>query len=220
MQKTFFHFTYAAILFLFVQGCDTNKPIDREAVKEEMKSRELKKVSDSEIMEKGKEIGISIAQAAQKELQKNLLNAIQENGVEGAISFCNANALDIVKGLEDSMGVKVFRVSQKYRNPVDEPDSIEALILDAYHYNVENELKLEPSVQEENSETLLFTQPIVINNPLCLNCHGKIGSEITESTYDTINYFYPKDKAVNYELGQLRGMWSIRIPKKEIVNLL
>lgn len=215
-----FPFLYAFTLVIIIHGCNTNQKVDREAVKEEMKARELKKVSDSEIISKGLEIGNMIAEEAQKTLQKNLLAAINEKGVPGALEFCNANALELVKDLEDSMDAEIYRVSNKFRNPKDQPDSLESLILDAYHYNVENGIVLEPSIQEENEQVLLYTKPISINNPLCLQCHGKIGEEITTENYEVISGFYPEDKAHGYELGQLRGMWSIRIPKKTIVNSL
>jgi hypothetical protein len=29
---------------------------------------------------------------------------------------------------------------------------------------------------------------------------------------------YPEDKAIGHKIGDLRGMWSIRIPKKEVVK--
>lgn len=215
-----FPFLYAFIAFLFINGCNTNQKVDRQAVREEMKARELKKISKAEITEKGLELGNAIATQAQQTLQKNLLRAMNEKGVPGAISYCNANALDLVQELEDSLDVKIFRVSSKYRNPVDEPDSLETLILEAYEYNKENDLVLESSIQEESDEILLYTKPISINNPLCLQCHGKIGEELSSENYDVISGYYPEDKAHGYELEQLRGMWSIRIPKKTIVNSL
>lgn len=212
-----FHFFYALIVFLFLHGCNTNQKIDREAIKDEMKNREIKRVTSSEITEKALVMGNSIADAAQKKLQQNLLAAINENGIPGALEFCNANALTLVKDLEDSLGVEIYRVSTKFRNPKDEPDSLEALMLDAYAYNVENEIQLEPSIQEVGEEVLLYTKPIKVGNPLCLQCHGKIGDEILNENYDVISSFYPEDKAHGYALGELRGMWSIRIPKKSVV---
>lgn len=219
-MKNIYAGLYALIVFVLLQACGSNKPVDREAVKEEMKAREIKKVSDSQITEKGIEIGNAIAREAQKTLKTNLLNAIKNDGVTEAISFCNANALKLVQELEDSMNVSIFRVSQKWRNPKDEPDSLEALVLDAYQYNMDNGMDLKPSIQEEGKEVLLYTSPIKINNPLCLQCHGKVGDEVLNETHEKIISLYPNDNATGYTLGQLRGMWSIRIPKKEIVKQL
>ena len=59
---------------------------------------------------------------------------------------------------------------------------------------------------------------ITIPNGLCLNCHGEPGKEINESTLEKINSLYPEDKAIDFKVGDLRGMWSIEMPKKEVVK--
>ena len=216
-MRYFTHFFYALIIFLFVEGCD-NKPVNQEAIKDEMANRELKRIPEGDILQKGMELGDTIAIEAQQLLQKNLLNAIQEGGVAHALQFCNANALDLVKDLEEEGGYQIMRVSDKYRNPMDAPDSLENLILEAYQYNAEEGLPLEASIQSENAEVLLYTKPITIAGGLCLNCHGTIGQELSEANYDSILGYYPEDKAVGYALNDLRGMWVIRIPRKTVVK--
>ena len=45
---------------------------------------------------------------------------------------------------------------------------------------------------------------------MCLTCHGskeQIGGDLYS---DVIEALYPKDKAINFKLGELRGMWSIK----------
>jgi len=51
-----------------------------------------------------------------------------------------------------------------------------------------------------------------------LNCHGEPGKEISEETLQKLNELYPEDKAIGHQIGDLRGMWSIKIPKKEVVK--
>ena len=219
-MRTFQHFQYALLLFSVIQACSPQQSVDREAVKNELASREIKRISQSERMEKGLEMGKQIAAAAQQALQKNLKGAIDKGGMEYALTYCNQHALFLVKELEDSLSVDIMRVSQKFRNPKDEPDSLENLILDAYQYSLDNGLTVEPAIMEDGKEVLLFTQPILISNTLCLTCHGAIGTDISEENYDTILGYYPKDSATGYAMGQLRGMWAIRIPTKTIVNSL
>ncbi len=213
-------FIYALIAFFFIQGCSSNQNIDQKAVQDELATRELKRVTTTQILEKGKEIGMNITEQAQLELQQNLLSAISEGGISYALDYCKTNAMDIVNRAVVDLDVDVYRVSQKFRNPEDEPDSLENLILGAYQYSIENNIDLEPSVQEESDEYVLFTKPIVIGNGLCLNCHGSVGNQIKEEDYDVISSLYPDDNAIDYKLGDLRGMWSIRIPKKTIIQSL
>jgi cytochrome c len=68
-------------------------------------------------------------------------------------------------------------------------------------------------VYELDSAHLLYTKPIVINNALCLNCHGEVGAAVTEETYALIREKYPNDNATGHQMGDLRGMWSITFSK-------
>ncbi|MFT5569054.1 MAG: hypothetical protein ACI9RP_001091 [Cyclobacteriaceae bacterium] len=210
----------ALITYLFLMGCANDKPVDRKAVLEEMANRELKRVSQSEIIEEAKKIGDKIAQAAQEKLQENLLQSISDSGIRGAMRFCTDNASEILTSLDFSKDIQVMRVSQKFRNPENEPDSLELLILEAYEYSAENGIALESTVQPEGREVLMYTKPITISNGLCLQCHGTIGGEINEEDYAVIEATYPEDRAVSYQLNDLRGMWVIRIPKREVIRAL
>ncbi|XOV92676.1 MAG: DUF3365 domain-containing protein [Bacteroidota bacterium] len=214
--KTLYSCLAIAVYFF---GCTPDKPQDTSAVKEEMKSRELVRVTDGELMARGNELGIEIVKVSQGTLQKALLQAIEKDGLVGAVGYCNANAYDIVKNLEDSLNVKIKRVSQKPRNPLDKPDSVESAILEAYAYdfsptNAVNQL------MELDEDNLIFTQPIAIANGLCLNCHGAAGEQVHDEVLAAIQSKYPEDKALGYSLGELRGMWSVKIPKKTVVNSL
>lgn len=40
--------------------------------------------------------------------------------------------------------------------------------------------------------------------PLCLNCHG---STIDPELYSVIQKKYPKDKAIDYKVGEIRGFF-------------
>jgi hypothetical protein len=57
-----------------------------------------------------------------------------------------------------------------------------------------------------------FYAPIVIANPLCLQCHGTPEKDIAPATLEAIQKHYPKDQATGYQLGDLRGLWSVTFP--------
>jgi cytochrome c551/c552 len=46
--------------------------------------------------------------------------------------------------------------------------------------------------------------------PTCIKCHGG-KTDITESTQKMIAQKYPNDKAIGYQMGDLRGMWKIKL---------
>lgn len=208
------------LLSLFILlSCGPQERVSREAFEEANRSMEVKRITEVEIIEKAMVWGDSITLEAQNNLLSSLQKAISENEFSGAIEFCHENALPILKNLDSMYSIQVRRVSSKPRNPGDFPDKDEFPLLDAYEYNAENMIKSDPSIQKiQNGEVLLYTKPILISNGMCLNCHGEPGKEINTQTLKKLTELYPQDSAKGYKIGDLRGMWSVRIPKKEVVK--
>lgn len=200
---------------LSLHSCSPKKPIDRTAYNEELQQRGVKRLTKAEIIAKGEEIGKSAISLAATNLQKHLKNAITTEGIAGAIKYCNLNATGLVKNLEDSLGVEITRVTDKPRNPMDSLSAKDKEIWEAYVYANETE---QAQIQELDENTLIMTKPIAITNGLCLNCHGAPGGTITQANYDSISQLYPADKAINYQIGDLRGMWRVLIPIKTIAE--
>ncbi len=195
----------------------SGKKVDKSTYEEELKSREIKKVSEADLFEKALQIGDSIATRSQLALSSKLQVAIKSGGVPEAISFCKLNALPVVDSLEKKYNAQIKRVSFQYRNPSDEPDSLEYSLLEAYQFNINEGIEVKANIQDPHDGYLLFTKPILINNPLCLRCHGEVGKEISPENHQLIVELYPEDKATGYAMNQLRGMWSIRLSKKNLI---
>ena len=103
-------------------------------------------------------------------------------------------------------------------NTKDKPDSLELSLLEAYQYNIEKGLSIESNIKDpHDGKYLLYTKPIMIDNPLCLQCHGEIGKELSEETHQLIKELYPQDMATNYKMSELRGMWSIKLSKRNLI---
>lgn len=200
-------------------ACESEKKVNSEAVNELKKSSEIKRIKEADIINQAMKWGDEISKEAQESLMGTLQNAIAEKGVAGAVEFCNQEALPITQEIADKYGISIRRVSFLNRNPANEPNKQEKNLLEAYHYNVENKIESQPNIQKiDDGSTLLYTKAIAIPGGLCLNCHGEPGKDIDGATLEKINELYPKDKATGYGIGDLRGMWSLAIPQKEIVN--
>lgn len=200
-------------------SCGPQERVSKDVFDDVNKNMEIKRISEVDILDKAMEWGDSITMEAQAQLIQNLQEAISNQGVYGAIDFCSVNALAILEKESEIHNVKIRRVSNRYRNPSDQPQDSEIQILEAYEYNAENGIESEPNIQKlENGEVLLYTKPIIISSSLCLNCHGKPGLEIDEATLKAIDSKYPNDRAKDHNLKDLRGMWSVMIPKKEVVK--
>lgn len=208
------------IVFFSIWSCTSDKKVDSEAVKEEIKSREIKRATEAEIVSKVYEIGNSIVLSSKKTLGKNLKQSLTNGGVENAVNFCNLNAMILIDSLRKSFGVEIKRASLKARNQNDFPNALEKELLEAYAYQWKDSIALKANVQTLDGNRYLFTKPIHIDNDLCLKCHGTENNGLSKTTDDFIKTLYPNDKATGYQIGDLRGIWSITIPKKMAVQSL
>ena len=160
------------------------------------------------IMEEFTEVGNSIAKASFESLSGNLKAAASNGGIANAIQFCNMNALPLTDSLSKTFHAKIKRSSLKLRNSSNQPDSLEAYMLDLY---LQIEKMKKPIVGKTllaNNSDVRYFAPILLKSQ-CLKCHGVIGQDIKDETYSIIKEHYPNDQAVGYQEGQLRGIWSI-----------
>lgn len=219
-QLTAMNYTLVFILVLSIlSSCGSGERVSKEVFDDVNEAMEVKKLNEAEIFEEAMIWGDSISTEAQKQLMGHLQKAIAEKGVPGAIEFCKAEALPILEEVSQKHGVEVRRVSNRYRNPQDRPTEMEQRILETYEYNDENEMESTPNLQKiEDGQAYLYSKAIIIPGGLCLNCHGDPQKDISAETLEKINSLYPQDKATGHEIGDLRGMWSIKIEKKEVVK--
>lgn len=159
------------------------------------------------------DIGMSYAKSTKETLGKNLMGAIQKEGVLHALSFCNVQAMPLTDSMATKHNASIKRVSDNFRNPANEANKEELEYISLFKQIVGNGEEPEPLVVEEN-EKVNFYYPIVTND-MCLKCHGTPGKEIQAETYKEIKALYSKDKAIGYEVNEVRGMWSISFDKNE-----
>ena len=157
------------------------------------------------------QIGMSYAKSTKATLGKNLMGAIQKEGVMHALSFCNVQAMPLTDSMATKHDAIIKRVSDKNRNPNNKANAQELDYISLYKQILKNGEEPEPIVVEENKK-VNFYYPIVTNG-MCLKCHGTPGEEIQRGTYDKIKELYPKDKAIGYDVNDVRGMWSISFDK-------
>jgi hypothetical protein len=211
--------SFLFFLILLISACGTNERVSKDVFDDVKRSMEVKKVNEAYLMKAALEWGEEISQNAQEQLISALQNAISSEGVPGAVSYCQLNALPILQEVGEAYNVEIRRASNAYRNPQDKPLPEEELILEAFEYNIENNLPTESNVQKlQDGEILHFSKAIKIPNALCLSCHGNPDADISSETKLKLEELYPEDKAIGHEIGSLRGMWSIKIPKKELIK--
>ncbi|MGV0922628.1 Tll0287-like domain-containing protein [Empedobacter tilapiae] len=178
------------ILIVFIFSCSkTDKGIE---LTEEEKIESLK-------------FGNEISNKAQKILLKNVASAIETGGTEYAIEFCNTKAISLTDSISKTNQIRIQRLSDKNRNP----NNAIKTDVDKIAWQRINQNEKEFLLKGNNNEVYYY-KPIILGVPACVKCHGS-SVDIERNTQKNIKDKYPNDLAVNYKLGDLRGMWKIKI---------
>lgn len=152
--------------------------------------------------------GSMITALSLKTLSGEVMQAMSEGGVQHAVGYCNVHASPLIDSLSVKHQAKISRVSERYRNPENKPDERDLAVINAYREQLAAGHELQSHL-EVTSDEIIFYSPILILNPVCLNCHGEAGSTALQENMDFIKAKYPEDLATGYKLGDLRGVWRI-----------
>lgn len=151
------------------------------------------------------------AQDAFNSLSAELSAAIAEGGPVHAIPVCSGKAETLIRQVADRSQVEMIRLTDKPRNPNHLAKDADAKVLNLFREKLGQGGKLAPMVEVSEDESMIVRIPITISAPLCLQCHGN-ESDISPETLAAIRQTYPDDKASGYRLGDLRGIWRVRLP--------
>lgn len=156
------------------------------------------------------------ARAAVKELGekiRSLLAAeLAAGGFEGAVGVCAEKAQAETKRYAAEHGIQIRRVSTKARNPLNRPDEWERARLEEWAAALQAGETLPEFTENGKADgEYRLLVPIRIQ-AMCLTCHGD-DKQIPAAVKVLLKEHYPRDAAVNYRNGDLRGAFSVTLPR-------
>lgn len=129
-----------------------------------------------------------------------------------AMGFCTAQAESITAEINTKLPkyASVRRTALNTRNEKNAPDALDTKIIQEYEasINAKTFLPSDVKVVEEGNTSRVY-KPL-ITEAACLKCHGDTVSKEIQSQITT---HYPKDKAVGFKEGSLRGVIVAEIHK-------
>jgi hypothetical protein len=149
--------------------------------------------------------------AYKEKLREGINKALKDGGTRGAIGACNTLAPGLNSKFSDESTFEVARTSNKVRNPENAPDAWEAKGLEALAAEIARgtdpkKLELyEITTTPEGQHLFRYMRPIMMGEE-CLMCHG---SAIAQDIKLEIAHYYPEDKATGFNLGEMRGAFSL-----------
>jgi hypothetical protein len=142
------------------------------------------------------------------QLKPQLKQALQSGGPAHAVSVCAEAAPAIAESLSLESGWIIRRASDKNRNPAAQPDTWEITQIDAFKAAVLAGETRGLEHAEQTAEGFRYAKA-QLTEGLCLTCHGK---QLDDTTLNALKAFYPEDRAQGYELGEVRGIFSLTKP--------
>jgi len=159
-------------------------------------------------LKKYKKLGQKYAAEAKGALGKKLVQAITEKGPDGAVEFCNINALPLTDSISLAKGATIRRVTDKPRNPLNKATEKELTFIADFKEMLASGKAVDPILEITTDGQIDFYYPIT-TNAMCLQCHGVSEEQIATSTLAILDKLYPKDMARDYQDNEVRGIWAI-----------
>ncbi len=146
-------------------------------------------------------------------LQGELKAAMAAGGPEKAIPVCHTAAPAITREKAAEKNWSVGRTALKLRNPENAPDAWERSVLEAFQAQLAqgaDPAKLEryETTVQDGKRVFRYMKAIPTQKP-CLTCHGP---NVKDALRKQITELYPQDQAVGFQLGELRGAFTIVQP--------
>ncbi|MBI5561069.1 MAG: DUF3365 domain-containing protein [Deltaproteobacteria bacterium] len=164
-----------------------------------------------EALEKGREITTDFS----NEFISTLTMSLGSGDYLKAIEGCAGSSQNLLRAFNDRTGYYIRRVSLRYRNLANNPDSYEKERLMAFD-RLGKEGKITDGYEdykitfEEGTRYMRYLKPLIIKE-MCLKCHGS-KDDVPEGIQQFLRQAYPHDKAVDYKVGEVRGAVSVKIP--------
>jgi hypothetical protein len=152
------------------------------------------------------------ADALGQDLAGMVFSTMEAEGAAAAVRVCSEVAQERTEE-HGGEGVYVRRVSDRLRNPLNEPDPAERRELERMRQlDAQGELtgEIVRVVERGGDRSLHLMRPIRIQ-PGCLACHGEPAA-IPPDVRQILADRYPDDRATGYATGDLRGAVSVRVP--------
>lgn len=153
----------------------------------------------------------SLVKAFGSDLKHVLKSSMKSEGPIKALEVCNIQAGPIAEKNSTLSGWDIGRTSLKVRNESNAPDEWERNVLHQFEKRKaagENLKTMEYSetVKEGDKSVYRYMKPIPTAG-LCVKCHGvNLGDEVSEK----VKLLYPNDQATGFNVGDIRGAFTLQ----------
>src|SRR5215203_1283643 len=149
-----------------------------------------------------------IVASMQDALLRELTEAIWTGGPAFAIKSCHIDVIGIIQRIGHQEGVAAGRTSDRLRSPANAPQPWAAALVTA---NAGRRAADVPGFVVDLGNKVGVLRPIA-QRPLCASCHGTADT-LAPAVRAELRDRYPRDQAVGFAEGEIRGWFWVEMPK-------
>lgn len=168
----------------------------------------VKRILPADLLRATRWAGDSLTSHADRELRRVLAVKMDSGGLAAAIPYCRPETYASVDSLAKVLEATPRRLSHRPRNPQNQADLPPT--------------QLQPDtarlVSRLNTEQFSYQRPIILNDQLCLRCHGQVGKDLSAADYALIQKQYPNDKSIGFQLGEPMGIWRLQLQRTGVAE--
>lgn len=181
---------------------------DGKKIAIKLENMTVKRIMPADLLRATRWAGDSLTAHADRELRRVLAEKLDSGGVAAALPYCRPETFASVDSLAKVLEATPRRLSNQARNP-------------------RNQANLPPSqlqpdsarlVSRLNTEQFSYQRPIILNDQLCLRCHGEVGKDISAANYALIKKQYSNAKAISYRPGEPMGVWRVQLRRTGVAE--
>ena len=181
---------------------------DSKRIGIEAENWEVKRIMPIDLLRATRWAGDSLTATADSLLRRTLAHELAAGGVAQAMAFCRPETYHAVDSLAGVLKATARRVSEHPRNPGSQAPLLAT----------EMRPDTGRTIRRPSQEVFFYQRPIVLNNQICLRCHGEVGKDISKADYALIQQKFPRAQATGYRLGQPMGAWQVSMQRSGVAE--
>ncbi|TVU82117.1 MULTISPECIES: DUF3365 domain-containing protein [Pseudoalteromonas] len=138
-------------------------------------------------------------------LKSRLKSAINKGGLSAGVKVCSEQAPKIAEQLSTD-GWSIGRTSLRTRNTSNMPDEWELKTLADFEKLKQQGTEVNRLAKLSYGEQSFRYMKAIPTGGLCLACHG---TSVTPDVKKVIQHYYPEDKAIGFNVGDIRGAFTL-----------
>lgn len=156
----------------------------------------------------------AVANQIVNQVRSELVRELERTGPVRAITVCKYSVPEITSNISRQTGMRVTRVALRPRNrALGEPDVWEQRVLLDFENRIAkgekpDTLEYHEIIDEPAGRVFRYMKSLPVTQP-CLLCHGP-SNQLSEGVRALLATEYPNDKALEYNIGQVRGAVSVK----------